>query len=366
MSSPPDAHRSRAPRILLSLAILFGVGAALLVGAEFAFRQRTARSGNARAQIRFYPHARLGRALVRDTTYGELHINSHGFRGPEFQVPKPEGTLRIIIVGASTTFGSCIDNDAETWPARLEYWLTRLAPGQHFEVINGGVPGMSMLDQVIRLHTEMYAFEPDILMVYAGHGIVAAEDAAVDSSNTPAMVRTASPWDAWLRAHSRLYERLNPPGGRRAGIELDEADWRRAIENATARFRRDLMAFTLISRSMDAKVVLGEIVRVTGNRTPAKFSEAERTAWRVFATPTSIVYDGYQRFHDVWQEAADSLGATFIPENIIGMASPQYFCAQDAIHFNAAGADGMGRRVAEQLLARGVVGATASAPMHTN
>src|SRR5688572_16962221 len=129
MSSRAPAPRSRAPRILLIVVLVMAAAVALAVGVEMAFRQRTARSGNARPQVQYYPHAKLERAFVRDTSYGNLHINSHGFRGPEISVAKPPGTIRIITVGASTTFDACISNDAETWPARLQHWLGELAPG---------------------------------------------------------------------------------------------------------------------------------------------------------------------------------------------------------------------------------------------
>ena len=67
-------------------------------------------------------------------------------------------------------------SDSETWPTRLEHWLTELEPGRRFQVINAGVPGALMLDQIIRLQAELYAFEPDVLVLYANHGIVSASD----------------------------------------------------------------------------------------------------------------------------------------------------------------------------------------------
>jgi hypothetical protein len=73
------------------------------------------------------------------------------------------------------------------------------------------------------------------------------------------------------------------------------------------------------------------------------------------------VYRGYKRFHHVWQQVADSIGGTFIPESSMDMADPQYFCERDAIHFSPAGADAMGRRLAEQLLSRGVIDIAAGA-----
>src|SRR3954470_24963887 len=35
---------------------------------------------------------------------GEFDVNSRGYRGPEFEVPKAKGTFRIVLLGGSTIF----------------------------------------------------------------------------------------------------------------------------------------------------------------------------------------------------------------------------------------------------------------------
>ena len=341
------SRRSRAPLFIL-LGIL-GIGA-LLVAAELAYRQRVADS----VQIRFYRHERLRRAMVRDVDYnGVVHINRLGFRGPDFELEKAPGTTRVVVVGASTTFDPCVRNDAETWPARMQHWLTQLAPGRSFQVINAGVSGFPMIEQVIRLQTELYALEPDVILVYAGHGIVSAADAGLDEGDDPHMPDAATR-QSWLRRHSRLYDRLRPEGGPRRGPALDDAQWARAVDNAAAAFERDLRAFVLIARGLGAEVFLGEINRVTGERLPHEFTEEERAKWqRLFATPPEVVFEGYRRFDTIWQTVADSADATYIPADSIGITGPEHYCTGDPIHFNSAGSEMMGRRMAERLLASG-------------
>ena len=343
----------RPSRVVLFVVIGLLALSGLLVGAELAYRQR---AGDA-VQVRFYRHARLRRAMVRDVDYnGVVHINRLGFRGPDFELEKAAGTTRIVVVGASTTFDPCARNDAETWPARLEHWLEQLAPGRSFQVVNAGVSGFPMIEQVIRLETELYALEPDVIVVYAGHGIVSAADAQLegDDPHTPDAAPVATPWDVWLREHSRLYERLRPQGEARPDARLDDAQWARAVENASAAFERDLRAFVLVARGMGADVFLAEINRVTGEREPAQFTAEERAKWqRLFATPPEVVFEGYRRFRDTWQSVADGAGATFIPERSLAVTGPEHFCAGDPIHFNTAGAEAMGRRLAERLLASG-------------
>jgi hypothetical protein len=349
---------SRTSRIILFAVLAIGGATALILGAEAAYRHRNARRG---VQVRYYRHARLQRAMVRDADYkGVVHINHYGFRGADFDSVKAPGTTRIIAVGASTTFDPCVKRDSEMWTERLEYWLGQLQPGRKFEVLNAGVPGMPMLDHLIRLEAEFHAFAPDVFIVYANHGIVSASDAglhAADAGAMPGAAPAVTPWDDWLREHSRLYERMRPTASLvGAPAHLDAQQWNRAVENAAQSFRRDLTSFTAVARSMHAQVVFGEINRVTGSRAAAQFTPEERAAWQqISSTPPEIVMAGYQRFHDVWQQVADSAGAVFVPADRIGITGAQYFCTGDPIHFNTQGADLMGRRMAEQLLANGVI-----------
>lgn len=345
--------------MLITCLALIG-SATLLVAAEAAYRYRTARRHARGVQVRYYRHARLQRALVRDVDYdGVVHINRFGFRGPDFDSIKAPGTTRIILVGASTTFDPCALRDRETWGARLEQSLRELAPARKFEVINAGVPGFPMLDQVIRLQTELYAFAPDVFVLYAGHGIVSAADAGLakaESTQTPDAAPVSWPGEDWLRKHSRLYERLRSQARTEAGkVALDHAQWARAVDNSARDFERQLTNFTVIARSMGAKVVFAEVNRMTGERAPEQFSAAERTAWQMFGTPAEVIHAGYQRFDDVWQSVADRADATFITAADMAITGAENFCPGDPIHFNTAGSAAMGRRLAEQLLAREVV-----------
>ena len=55
-----------------------------------------------------------------------LTINSLGFRGEEITAKKPSNTIRIVCLGASTTFCGEV-NDEEAWPYRLQEKLRRWA-----------------------------------------------------------------------------------------------------------------------------------------------------------------------------------------------------------------------------------------------
>ena len=64
----------------------------------------------------YQPGARA--AVVARNVRFVIQMNSYGFRTHEFQVPKPEGMVRIICIGGSTTFAGRTNED--TYPALLE------------------------------------------------------------------------------------------------------------------------------------------------------------------------------------------------------------------------------------------------------
>jgi hypothetical protein len=113
------------------------------------------------------------------------------------------------------------------------------------------------------------------------------------------------------------------------------------------------MAFSLLGRTMGARIVFVEINSFTGNRDPREFSAAERATWQhLFNTPAELVHEDYIRFARDWRNAAAATGATFVSADSMGIVGPQLYCANDPIHFNARGSETMGKKMAAILLSR--------------
>lgn len=94
-----------------------------------------------------------------------VHINSMGTRGPEFQVPKPPGVVRILSVGDSKTFGWGL-TEAETYSGRLQALLQEKAPaGRKVEVINAGVNAWSYPQIKVFLREFGLAWKPDYVLI---------------------------------------------------------------------------------------------------------------------------------------------------------------------------------------------------------
>jgi lysophospholipase L1-like esterase len=108
----------------------------------------------------FEPNQRL-----IETPHPRLHyrvtINALGYRGPDIERVKPSGTVRILCIGDSGTYGEFVD-DSDTLSALLQQQLRH--DGFEVEVINGGVPGTTIVDQMQFLRRGM-ALDPDLVIL---------------------------------------------------------------------------------------------------------------------------------------------------------------------------------------------------------
>jgi lysophospholipase L1-like esterase len=94
-----------------------------------------------------------------------VHVNSRGTRGPEFQVPKPSGTLRILSLGDSRTFGWGLAG-SETYSDRLRQLLQERRGGSNnVEVINAGVNAWSFPQMLVYFRETAARYEPDIVIL---------------------------------------------------------------------------------------------------------------------------------------------------------------------------------------------------------
>jgi lysophospholipase L1-like esterase len=130
---------------------------------------------------------------VRPELPSRIRVNSLGFRGREIAEAKAPGTLRVMVLGDSYTFGDHV-NTEEAWPARLEESLTQRIAGlpvkgapvrgaeirmevtlgeaasaarrpSSVEVINAGVNGFGILDEERLWEKAGERLRPDIVVI---------------------------------------------------------------------------------------------------------------------------------------------------------------------------------------------------------
>jgi len=90
--------------------------------------------------------------------------NSHGFRSPALEVEREPSSVRIICLGDSQTFGNGVAQD-ETYPARLQSRLSLQAPPGPVEVINAGVGGYNIQQEVNLLARIAPVLRPDFATI---------------------------------------------------------------------------------------------------------------------------------------------------------------------------------------------------------
>ena len=97
-----------------------------------------------------------------------ININSHGFRGQEVSLQKPENTFRIFGVGGSTMMGSGSLSDVTTITGYLQNEFNNLNLQYNVEVINAGISGAWSQTETNLIKTKLLKFNPDLFIIYDG------------------------------------------------------------------------------------------------------------------------------------------------------------------------------------------------------
>ena len=120
--------------------------------------------------------------VVRDETAGTIaapatqaqeylvtyRFNSMGFRGPDYAIPAPPGTYRILALGDSYTLGVGV-HENDTFSKQLEHRLNKAGTGgasaRRFEVINAGVSGYSTREERRQYEVFGSKYAPQLVLI---------------------------------------------------------------------------------------------------------------------------------------------------------------------------------------------------------
>lgn len=349
---------------LLTLALLAGVG-------EWAvrYRERTRTTVPGTMSMLFYRHKRLMHGLVRGSDYyGWVHVGRQGFRGVrDVSLAPPPNTFRIITVGGSTTFDANTSGDSCSWPARLEQILNKSGAPLHFEVLNAGVPGFQVFDDLVRLESELYRYRPDLIVLYQGHNDLfntlsnAAEPISQAFEARPEEIQSIYPWQAWLERHSLLYHKLlskveaisfHSSGAQRA-TALTAAQYNRALDAGSENFGRSVREYLAIAKTLKTTVIIPEVVFAAkaSLHPPSRADLRLLTLWAgatPFA-PLSVVRSGYARYDSTARVAASDFGAVYVPATDSTLWTLDSYADGDPIHFNDRGSVSFARQLADVI-----------------
>jgi hypothetical protein len=121
-----------------------------------------------------------------------VRINSEGLRTPPFEVSKPEGTKRLLVLGDSVVFGWGAPQDS-IFAARIRNVLSRSSPP--WEVIAAGVGSWNTTTEYEFLRKRAIEYDPDFLVL-----VVVPNDV---EPKTPGLPRKRSSGiERWLVTHS--------------------------------------------------------------------------------------------------------------------------------------------------------------------
>jgi hypothetical protein len=122
-----------------------------------------ARADDPRLPWRLVPGASVeDRGLRNRCSPVQIHINSEGWRDTLPGGLKPPGTVRVLALGDSDTFGEAVSLE-DTWPKALERKLAAESTGS-FEVYNRGVPGYDLAHFAVVLEGS-WDLAPDLVIV---------------------------------------------------------------------------------------------------------------------------------------------------------------------------------------------------------
>jgi lysophospholipase L1-like esterase len=217
----------------------------------------------------------------------QVRTNSLGLRHGEIAPEPARGTLRVLALGDSQTFGNGLDL-SETWPKQLEQML-EIRGGYRWEVVNGGIPGTDTWQHEILLRRHLDTIHPQavVLALYVNDVVPRPEPRNVDMSGqtntsgkrlvyllkrtsvvTWIYYRLLPRWHAWRLERGSSAEDALLAGG---GNDVAERGWRQVEHSLTA-----MKALCDARKVMLLLAVLPRRDQVSGNNLGRAYNERVR------------------------------------------------------------------------------------------
>jgi len=342
--------RSRS-RKMLAVAVSLGalLGLLLLVEAGVRVRQWVKYGTLSATFYQLEMHAASGLEIpAPGSSVGTVRVNSLGFRGPEIELPKPPGRIRVAFLGGSTTFCAETSGLEATWPYLVAQGLTEAFPDASIDQVNGAAGGYSTRQSALNLEHRVAPLDPDVVVVYHG-----TNDLTQDSREVAARLGLFDPevleqdvlgryslaWYLVLK-NVRAWQRKQPSDAER--LEVDPATYSGA-------FHERLRALVeQAQETADLVVLVTFSHRVRAGMEPEELREACATSLLYMPYMTAEgVLAGFDEYNRVVRRVAQETGALLVDgeDSIPGNAA--HFA--DSVHLTNAGCRLQAKRVLEAL-----------------
>jgi lysophospholipase L1-like esterase len=350
-----------ATAMALSLVLLdVGLTATGIVPTMAVSRATTVEYG-ARVYARHQPIPQ-----VKEMLGERFEVNSHRTLGPEFDVVKPPGTIRVLFLGGSQVF--------TRFPALVGERLR--AAGLPVEVINGATPGHQSADSLGKLVTDYWRFRPDhVVVIHAWNDIkyfsLVGERRSLMDVVEPfrAEFLTSPPWfddllccsACWRAVRGSLLPRLTGLRPLLEGGAADRADVPGSIQPlAVEQYRLDIRTLCDVSRSIGAQPILCIQPRLPVADPAVRAAHAAVIRYDYAGMGHDELLRAFAACDEVLRSVAAEKGAPLIEGTAALTGNDEYF--GDHIHLTRAGNDAMAEvltRELRQLLAVAPAGITA-------
>lgn len=298
------------------------------------------KSSNRYHTLRFIPHPYFN--YVGNPEYrlddGYRPFNSRGFRQPEWTAKK-EGTLRIVALGGSTTYGVYSRDGQDVWPALVEKML-RNQWGSGIEVLNLGAHAYTAYEIIGVTAMLVPILSPDIVLIHVGANDAFAvhypDEGGPDNTEfrfswrykpIPEFLRFSMRNSRLIRvlAYHLIAARGYLPGDMISAMQYPrpaDSEAVRNAANATSRyFRQNILSLITLVKAIGATPVL-----MTHPLNP-KWNNPRKLTHRVLV-------EAHRRNNRIILEIARDRHITVV-DLYTGMQDPYYFI--DAIHANPEG-----------------------------
>jgi hypothetical protein len=176
VSRERSPSRARTIARWTALALLFLVTLEVTCRIDDWVRFRTPLHSPITSQVDLMVRDQDGIHGLPNARFQKWAMYAIGMRGPEASLAKPPGTVRIVVIGASETFG-LYESPGKEFPRQLEdtlgRWLARRSEGggcttkpARAEVLNAALPGMSLPTIEQHVRNRVRRFHPDVIVLY--------------------------------------------------------------------------------------------------------------------------------------------------------------------------------------------------------
>lgn len=312
---------------------------------------------------------------VSSAEFEKWQHNRNGFRGPEVPADRPPGSVRIVCLGASESYG-LYESAGKEWPAQLR----EILPEPKYQVINASVVGLSLRSFDEYSKARVLPLKPDVVVLFVNPFLYAKNIERMASIETrpqsePPKKPANSPTLAkQLTANARSLPKIKQALKQAVASSLPELLTRYQVWNMSRQvteaerqwlkgrkpkdsvsvayldhFHDDLFDFVSFLRSHGVQVLLCSYPALMTRKNLDEYPEIFLDSRRFFVEFTMAgMIDIHERFNAVIRTVAAEKSAMFVDVCAHVPKTTEYF--GDNVHYTDLGARLVAEVVAGQLL----------------